>query len=205
MGEERTAAVGWAKARRASPPRGQNRVRAVPTRRRYREAILPTLLETALLLSAPTVVRALAPRGAPLCGERAQDSTNNLVRVRGATSCPHSNSLPASGGGSRPSLRLALMRFTRTNGAMSLRLLRPVTRALDPRVHHSSQELFSKRMDCRGISAFTRVFRRAMPGNDAAERDPAHQPADEIGGDHEQQRSCGNACHGRSASCPQAA
>src|SRR5262249_3684313 len=26
-------------------------------------------------------------------------------------------------------------------------------------------------MDCRGLSAFTRVFRRAMPGNDGATRD----------------------------------
>jgi hypothetical protein len=27
-------------------------------------------------------------------------------------------------------------------------------------VHHSLQELFAKRMDCRVISAFTRVFTR---------------------------------------------
>jgi|SRR5262245_60069681 len=34
-------------------------------------------------------------------------------------------------------------------------------RGLDPRIH-----LLVKRMDCRVKSAFTRVFRRAMPGND---------------------------------------
>src|SRR5215475_235360 len=45
-----------------------------------------------------------------------------------------------------------------------------VTRGLDPRVHHSSQELFAKRMDCRVISAFTRVF-DAMPGNDERGQD----------------------------------
>src|SRR6266403_6042174 len=35
---------------------------------------------------------------------------------------------------------------------------RCVTRGLDPRVHRSSQEFLAKRMDCRVISAFTRVF-----------------------------------------------
>jgi len=30
------------------------------------------------------------------------------------------------------------------------------------------QEAFANRMDCRVISAFTRVFRRAKPGNDGA-------------------------------------
>src|SRR5229473_7134583 len=35
--------VGWAKARCSAYPRGQDRVRAVPTRRRMRHAILPTL------------------------------------------------------------------------------------------------------------------------------------------------------------------
>src|SRR5215472_8518916 len=38
-----------------------------------------------------------------------------------------------------------------------------LTRGLDPRVHHSSQELFAKRMDCRVISAFTRVFDALCP------------------------------------------
>src|SRR5947209_5649257 len=38
-------------------------------------------------------------------------------------------------------------------------------------VHDSSQELFAKRMDCRVISAFTRVFQRAMPGNDEMGQD----------------------------------
>src|SRR5262245_12041470 len=32
--------------------------------------------------------------------------------------------------------------------------------------HPSGKSASSKRMDCRVISAFTRVFRRAMPGND---------------------------------------
>src|SRR5262249_34092142 len=75
-----------------------------------------------LLLSAQTVARALAPaevgftRLQPLqmpnsgkpefgCGERAQDSTNNFVRVRGATSCPSPQPSPRSAGrGSAPRL-----------------------------------------------------------------------------------------------------
>ena len=48
--------------------------------------------------------RALAPRS----GERAQDSTNNLVRVRGATSCPSPQPSPRSAGrGSIPRSPLA--------------------------------------------------------------------------------------------------
>ena len=35
---------------------------------------------------------------------------------------------------------------------------------VDPRIHR-----LAKMMDCRLISAFTRVFRRAMPGNDGGE------------------------------------
>jgi len=41
--------------------------------------------------------RALAPRS----GERAQDSTNNLVRVRGATNCPSPQPSPRSAAASR--------------------------------------------------------------------------------------------------------
>jgi hypothetical protein len=36
-------------------------------------------------------------------------------------------------------------------------------RGLDPRIH-----LFRKTVDRRVISAFTRVFRRAMPGDDSS-------------------------------------
>ena len=35
-------------------------------------------------------------------------------------------------------------------------------------VHHSWREVFAKTMDGRVTSAFTRVFRRAMPGHDGA-------------------------------------
>ena len=40
-------------------------------------------------------------------------------------------------------------------------------------------ELFTKKMDARVISAFTRVFRRAMPGHDVSENHsgPAYFPA----------------------------
>jgi hypothetical protein len=31
------------------------------------------------------------------------------------------------------------------------------------------EEILRRKMDCRVISAFTRVFRRAMPGNDDGE------------------------------------
>ena len=41
-------------------------------------------------------------------------------------------------------------------------------RGLDPRIHHLRKKRFPKMMDCRVISAFTRVFRRAMPGNDSS-------------------------------------
>src|SRR6266702_4330213 len=41
---------------------------------------------------------------------------------------------------------------------------RPVMPGLDPGIHRK-EALQSKRI-CRVISAFTRVFRRAMPGND---------------------------------------
>src|SRR5258708_32876177 len=46
----------------------------------------------------------------------------------------------------------------------------PVTRGLDPRVHRSSQKLFAKRMDCRGVSAFTRVFDALCPAMTHAEK-----------------------------------
>jgi hypothetical protein len=46
-----------------------------------------------------------------------------------------------------------------------LRLLSLVMPGLDPGIHHK-ERLRAKKMDCRVISAFTRVFRRAMPGND---------------------------------------
>jgi hypothetical protein len=39
-------------------------------------------------------------------------------------------------------------------------------RGLDPRIHLLGKKLLAGLMDCRVISAFTRVFRRAMPGND---------------------------------------
>ena len=60
----------------------------------------------AILLAVPSqntraAARALAPRS----GERAQDSTNNLVRVRGATNCPSPQPSPRSAGrGSAPRL-----------------------------------------------------------------------------------------------------
>jgi len=38
-------------------------------------------------------------------------------------------------------------------------------RGLDRRIHLLCENLFGM-IDCRGISAVTRVFRRAMPGND---------------------------------------
>ena len=49
--------------------------------------------------------RALAPRS----GERAQDSTNNLVRVRGATNCPSP----------QPSPRFATLRGARERTAFA--------------------------------------------------------------------------------------
>src|SRR5262249_55137502 len=63
-------------------------------------------------------------------------------------------------------------------GLLQHSALTRVTRGLDPRVHHSLQILFAKRMDCRVISAFTRVFRRAMPGNDEMGRNAhaRHKP-----------------------------
>ena len=45
------------------------------------------------------------------------------------------------------------------------------------------KNFFAKRMDCRGISAFTRVFRRAMPGNDGASG-TASSPAGLTRGSH---------------------
>jgi hypothetical protein len=41
-------------------------------------------------------------------------------------------------------------------------ILEAVMRGLDPRIHRKKQ-LFSKRMDCRVISAFTRVFNAVCP------------------------------------------
>src|SRR5262249_6014853 len=41
-------------------------------------------------------------------------------------------------------------------------------------IFFANKARFSKAMDCRDISAFTRVFRRAMPGNDGT-RGPARQ------------------------------
>src|SRR5215475_6519029 len=43
---------------------------------------------------------------------------------------------------------------------------RVVMRGLDPRIHRLCEKALRRWMDCRVISAFTRVFRRAMPGND---------------------------------------
>src|SRR5262245_25132223 len=42
----------------------------------------------------------------------------------------------------------------------------PVMRGLDPRIHPLRKKALRRWMDCRVVSAFTRVFRRAMPGND---------------------------------------
>src|SRR6266436_2435008 len=39
------------------------------------------------------------------------------------------------------------------------------------------QKSFAKRMDCRGTSAFTRVFRRAMPGNTADSEVEGNRPS----------------------------
>jgi len=45
--------------------------------------------------------------------------------------------------------------------------LSTVIAGLDPAIHPLHEKLFS--MDARVISAFTRVFRRAMPGHDKSE------------------------------------
>src|SRR5262249_58023403 len=43
-----------------------------------------------------------------------------------------------------------------------------VTRGLDPRVHHSLQELFAKRMDCWVKPAMTKWVETHMPGTSRA-------------------------------------
>src|SRR5205814_4090735 len=55
---------------------------------------------------------------------------------------------------------------TAAHGGDGGALVGHVMRGLDPRIHHLRKKRFPKMMDCRVISAFTRVFRRAMPGND---------------------------------------
>src|SRR5262249_32168810 len=60
--------------------------------------ILPTRKRPRVRLCPPygaDAARALAPQ-AERSGERAQDSSNNLVRVRGATSCPSPHPSPRS-------------------------------------------------------------------------------------------------------------
>jgi hypothetical protein len=59
--------------------------------------------------------------------------------------------------------RVAAARTTIPVTATAMQESTRVTRGLDPRVHHSLQELFAKRMDCRVISAFTRVFDALCP------------------------------------------
>jgi hypothetical protein len=42
-----------------------------------------------------------------------------------------------------------------------------VIAGLDPAIHRSSQKLLTKKMDARGVSAFTRVFNALLPAHDA--------------------------------------
>jgi len=64
------------------------------------------------------------------------------------------------------SLNLAPLAFSRRAffiaSGFGSRLVMP---GLDPGIHRK-EALHSRMMDCRVVSAFTRVFRRAMPGND---------------------------------------
>ena len=51
-------------------------------------------------------------------------------------------------------------------------------RGLDPRIHLVRKNFLRRRIDCRVISAFTRVFRRAMPGNDKVGQDDRNMVQD---------------------------
>src|SRR5262249_5753534 len=42
-----------------------------------------------------------------------------------------------------------------------------VIAGLDPAIHRSSQILLTKKMDARGVSAFTRVFNALLPAHDS--------------------------------------
>jgi hypothetical protein len=81
-----SASVGWAKSLPCDRRVGTARARFCPRGNERVRALCPPYCADA--------ARALAPQ-AERSGERAQDSTNNLVRVRGATSCPSPNPLPA--------------------------------------------------------------------------------------------------------------
>src|SRR5262245_63946312 len=56
----------------------------------------------------------------------------------------------------------------------------PVMRGLDPRIHQLRKNALRRWTDCRVISAFTRVFRRAMPGNDDLNVAPACLSGDDM-------------------------